>query len=59
MPELPEWLDPENLPDGFDINDPSTWIEPDTPQLPDPDTDTGSPDDPGIDWDEIFDFNQG
>lgn len=23
--ELPDWLDPDHLPDGFDITDPSTW----------------------------------
>ena len=54
MPELPDWLDPNNLPPGFDITDPSTWIEPEQPEVPDPETDTGSPDDPGIDWDDIF-----
>ena len=55
MPELPDWLDPNNLPPGFDITDPSTWVEPEQPEVPDPETDTGSPDDPGIDWDDIFD----
>ena len=58
MPELPDWLDPNNLPPGFDITDPSTWIEPELPEVPDPETDTGSQDDPGIDWDEVFDFSR-
>ena len=46
----------ENLPEGFDITDPSTWIE---PEQPGPETDTGTQDDPGIDWDDIFGQDNG
>ena len=49
-PELPDWLDPENLPPWFDITDPDTWFPEDPEQEEIPDEE----EDPGIDWNDLF-----
>lgn len=59
MPELPDWVDPDNLPPWFDITDPDTWIEPELPEDPDhpdaPDDPGAGDDDSGFSLDDIFD----
>ncbi len=55
-PELPDWVDPDNLPPWFDLEDPETWIQPEEPEEPDGDTGTGNEDENDGGWslEDIF-----